>query len=345
MANRRDRAFTSELVRELYPGDPAAPGLCLLVAQGDHPPIRIAVGFADLEGGAPVTSTTNFRLASVTKQFTAAAILLLVHQGRLSLEGRLSKFFPAFPAYGSDAAIRQLLNHTAGLPDYAEHIPEGQCGQLQDGDILQILCRLDQPRFPPGTRFEYSNSAYVILGVIVEQVSGQPLRGFFAEHLFEPVGMKRTVLFQDGVNQVSNRAFGYTPRKSGDFIRTDQNITSATLGDGGVYSSIDDLLLWDQAITWGGVLPKDLLNLAMTPNEAGYGFGWFIDQAGGITRIHHPGSTVGFRTHYLRVPEHELTIIALMNRSDGRPLELINRIAAGLVPGWSPLKVTVSDCL
>jgi CubicO group peptidase (beta-lactamase class C family) len=232
-----------------------APGVAVLVVDNEKIAFRRGYGLTDLREMQPIDAKTNFRLASFTKQFTAMCIMLLVHDGKLHYDDHLTDIFPEFPAYGKSITIRNLLNHTSGLPDYEDlyikrypKTPEEKIPQIHDAEVLQLLEQQTSGRFPPGAKWEYSNSSYVVLGLIVEKASGKSFREFLRERIFVPLKMKNTLAYEKGKNSVPNRAYGHTKEKDG-LIETDQSPTSATLGDGGIYSSIDDLAKWDRALS------------------------------------------------------------------------------------------------
>src|SRR5438046_4448133 len=215
------------------------PGAAVLVIQGGRPILAKGYGLADLEKKIPCTTDTNFRLASLTKQFTAMAVLILAEQEKLSLEDHLPKFFPEFPAYGKTISLDHLLTHTSGLPDYEDHIPDGTVIPLSDRDVLFILRQQSKTDFPPGAQFHYSNSAYALLALIVESVSGKTFPAFVKEKIFNPLGMTNSIVYVAGLSWVSNRAYGYVNGTSG-WELSDQSVTSAGLRDGGIYSSVAD---------------------------------------------------------------------------------------------------------
>ena len=186
-------------------------------------------------------------MASVSKQFTAAAVMLLVDRGKISLDDTLSKFFPGFPEYGRKIKVSHLLIHTSGLPAYEELIPLGTTLQLDDSDVLHLLMDTKSPRFEPGEKFEYSNSGYTLLGLIVEVAAKQPFHEFMAAEIFKPLGMDNSVLYVRGLNAIQNRAYGHEERE-GKWVRSDQSLTSAVRGDGGVYASLHDYLKWLTAL-------------------------------------------------------------------------------------------------
>jgi CubicO group peptidase (beta-lactamase class C family) len=265
----------------------------------------------------------------VTKQFTAASILLLAEDGRLKLDDPVRKWFPSLPKAAEPITIRHLLTHTSGLIDYEDVIPETFKPQLHDADVLRLLESQDRTYFKPGSSYRYSNSGYALLALIVERASGRTFATFLRERIFQPLGMTNTVAYEEGISTVSNRAFGYT-REQGRWGRTDQSQTSAVLGDGGIYSSIDDLAKWDAALYDGRLLRPSSLQAAFTPAtrtddpEVEYGFGWRIT---GET-LWHSGETVGFRNVIVRDPKRHLTVVVLTNRNEPEPYRLALEIAS-----------------
>jgi len=311
---------------------PDAPGASAMVIHHGQPVFARGYGLADLETGVPCSTNTNFRLASVTKQFTAMAIMILAERKKLSLDERLTDLFPEFPAYGSGITVRQLLTHTSGLPDYEGLIPTGTTLPVLDRDVLRILLKQDKTSFPPGSRFRYSNSGYALLALIVEARSGQTFARFLDERIFAPLGMTQTLAYEQGVSAVPHRAFGHS-LKSNAWQRTDQSLTSSVLGDGGVYSCVADLAKWDAALYTTNLVSREMLDLAFTsatPTDQpgrGYGFGWFIGEYRGLKEIWHGGETIGFRTRIARFPEKEFTVIILANRSDVRLDDFPHQVA------------------
>lgn len=311
-----------------------SPGAAVLVLKNGHALFQRGYGVTDLRTLRKIDSHTNFRLASFTKQFTAMAIMLLVHDGKLHYEDRLTDIFPDFPEYGHGITIRNLLNHTSGLQDYedlmtqpgANTSPE-KIPQIQDAEVLHLLEQQKITKFAPGTRWAYSNSGYVVLGLVVARVSGQSFGQFLQERIFAPLQMKNTIAYEKGKNEVAHRAYGHT-RVENAWRETDQSPTSATLGDGGVYSSVDDLAKWDRALNRHSLLSEAEMRAALTPvlvpemeeenpgKPAYYGFGWFLDPYQGHVRMWHDGGTAGFRTVIERFVDQNLTIIVLCNRTD-----------------------------
>ena len=202
----------AELAEKVEAALPPHVGACVLAIDDGEVVFEHAYGLADVEAKTPCTPETNFRMASVSKQFTATAVMLLVDRGKISLDDTLTKFFPGFPAYGNKITVKHLLTHTSGLPAYEELIPKGTTLQLDDLDVLHLLMDTKEPRFAAGEKFEYSNSGYTLLGLIVEVAAQKPFHEFMASEIFRPLGMNDTVLYQRGLNEIPHRAYGHERR-------------------------------------------------------------------------------------------------------------------------------------
>ena len=337
---------------------PSDPGLAVLVKKDGKVLFERGYGVRDLRSNAKIDSQTNFRLASFTKQFTAMAIMLLVHDGKLRYDEHLTDVFRDFPDYGKAITIRNLLNHTSGLPDYEELMDaqEKKGGpkwspehQIHDEEVLALLETQTVGRFAPGMRWEYSNSGYVVLGLIVAKVSGMPYREFLQQRIFTPLQMNHTLVYEKDTNTISERAFGHS-KEGGKLVETDQSATSATLGDGGIYSNVADLAKWDESLTKHTLLSAQEMEPALTPVRladgsephsppdphatnsgapavAKDGFGWFLDPYKGHARNYHDGETQGFRTTIQRFINDHISIVILSNRTDLNPNELSLKVA------------------
>ena len=342
------------------PGDP---GLAVLVKKEGKVFFDKGYGVRELRSRGKIDPGTNFRLASFTKQFTAMAIMLLIHDGKLHYEDRLTDVFPEFPDYGQPITIRHLLTHTSGLPDYESLMEQeekvkgpvwSQQHQIQDSEVLELLEKQSYGKFAPGADWAYSNSGYVVLGLIVAKVSGKPYRDFLQARIFKPAGMKHSIVFEKGINQIRNRAFGHSKEKD-QFVEADQSPTSATLGDGGIYSNLDDLSKWDDALRNHTLLSENEMSLALSattladgsephwptrPDDdnlapgrpVSYGFGWFLDPYKDHPRMWHTGGTMGFRTVIQRFTFDPVTIIILCNRLDLDPKSLAEKTADLILP-------------
>ncbi len=332
--------------------DAKSPGVAVLVRKDGKTIEQRGYGVRDPRTLAPIDAKTNFRLASFTKQFTAMATMLLVDEGKLRYDETLREIFPDFPEYGRAITVRHLLTHTAGLPDYEDLMEGGpwtETRQIQDDEVLALLKRQSKPKFVAGTSWAYSNSGFVVLGLIVAKVSGVPFDEFLHQRIFAPLHMDNTLAYRQGKNIVANRAFGHSKRAD-SFVETDQSSTSATLGDGGIYSNLEDLAKWDEALEKHTLLAEGKMKPALTavrladgsetrwPAAGGddnlnpgkpvaYGFGWFLDPYNGRTRMWHEGSTRGFGTAIERFTAERLTIVVLCNRTDLDPIKLALQVA------------------
>jgi CubicO group peptidase (beta-lactamase class C family) len=373
-AGTQNPAMQAKINAILVPlADEHSPGLAVLVLKDGKKLFEHSYGVRDLQSAAKIDAHTNFRLASCSKQFTAMAIMLLVHDGKLRYDQTLTEIFPDFPAYGKSITIRNLLNHTAGLQDYETLMDQADApnstyafahhwtekNQIQDAEALTLLEQTDHAMFPPATQWYYSNSGYVILGLIVAKISGQPFADFLHNRIFAPLKMHNTVAYQQGKNHITNRAYGHT-KEANTWQQTDQSPTSATLGDGGIYSSLEDLAKWDEALRTNQLLSKEEMQPALTPfvfadgkqpawpansdrpagTPALYGFGWFLDPYKNHSRTWHYGETQGFRSYIVRFTKNnattnnalaDTTIIILCNRTDLTPESLALQLADLLV--------------
>lgn len=308
-----------------------SPGASVLVSKDGAVIFKESFGYADLEKEKKNESITNFRLASVTKQFTAAAVLILVQNGLIELKTNLCDVFEDFPDYGRKITIKNLLNHTSGLIDYEDLIPDTATVQVKDADVLKMMYKVDSTYFEPGTRFKYSNTGYALLAMIVEKISEKSFAQFLDENIFKPLGMISTVAHEEGKSVVENRAYGYERTDSG-WIKKDQSITSAVLGDGGIYSNVEDLFKWEQSLYSNQILIDELRHESITREvlndgeKIDYGFGWHLKTYKGVEIVYHGGSTQGFRNVIYRVPSKNFCIIILTNRNEGQPEKIADKI-------------------
>lgn len=312
------------------------PGAAVAVIKDDELIFADGYGLAQLEPKTAIKPDTNFRLASVTKQFTALCIVMLKERGLLSYDDPISRFFPEFPEIGQQITVRHLLRHTSGVVDYEDLIPEEQTEQVKDRDVLTLLKTQEKTYFKPSTKYRYSNSGYALLALIVEKLSGQSFASFLKEHIFTPLEMQDTVAYERGISTVPRRAFGFRAQ-NGKFVDADQSVTSAVLGDGGIYTSLVDYAKWDAAIYTDKLVSRAALDDIFTPGklsdgtQTNYGFGWRINQRNGVWVVHHNGSTSGFGTAVRRVPDQKLTLVILTNRADNRVHKLADELIAWLV--------------
>jgi len=338
-----------------------SPGFAVLVKKDGKTIFEQSYGVRDLRTKAKIDARTNFRLASFTKQFTAIAAMLLVRDGKLRYEESVTNIFPEFPAYGKTITVRNLLNHTSGLPDYEDLMDQVEKTkgpiwspekQIHDAEVLQLLEKESHGKFAPGTKWEYSNSGYVVLGLIVAKVSGNSFGEFLYDRIFAPLKMNHTLVFERGKNEVANRAYGHS-KKENTLVETDQSSTSATQGDGGIYSNLEDLSKWEDALRNHTLLSEKDFLPAITPAQlppgaesklaedvpeslrghaSAYGFGWFLNLQDPHPLMWHYGDTMGFKTAIFRYLADNVTVILLCNRTDLDQGALILKAARLLLP-------------
>jgi CubicO group peptidase (beta-lactamase class C family) len=308
---------------------PGSPGAVAMVVRDGEVIHAKGYGLAEVGSGTALSRTTPVRLGSVGKQFTSMAVMILADRGELAFDDPVMKWVPELERYPG-IRVHHLLQHTAGLPDYydlpKEHF-DGVAGAdgeplLTNKDAVTIFDGWGEPQFEPGERHEYSNPGYEVLALIVERVSGQSFGEFLAENVFEPLGMETAVVRDRPEVVIPNRAVGYRPdREGGGWEENDDHFANWLVGAGGVYASLDDLYLWDQALYTETLVGKEILELAFSPTTLNdgsiseYGFGWRVDERSGRRAVHHGGSWVGFRAAILRFIDETTTVVVLSNAS------------------------------
>lgn len=313
--NSKEDALRS-ILNEAYVED--APGACVIVVKDGQVLFRGARGMANVELSFPLQSQSVLRIGSVTKQFTAAAMLLLVREGKLSLSDPVTKFIPDYPTQGHVVTIQHLLSHTSGIKNYTE-VPEWVPTMRTDVTPDQLISVFkDKPfDFAPGEQWKYDNSGYVLLGAIIERVSGQSYAQFMRNRIFDPLGMKQTRI-DDPKDIIPNRAEGYSPQDNhwmnADFLSMTQPYSA-----GALVSTVDDLARWNAAIENDDLLTHDLWMRATstfvlsdgTPTR--YGAGWIMGRIGNLASVEHGGGINGFNAYVLRVPSKHFYVAVLAN--------------------------------
>ncbi|HLK63504.1 MAG TPA: serine hydrolase domain-containing protein [Bryobacteraceae bacterium] len=308
-----------------------APGCAVGIMQNGQFVYKTAFGLADLEQGTPITTATSFNVASMSKQFTAAALYFLVEAGQVKLTDPVRRFIPELPAYADDMTIGDLVHHTSGLRDITPLLElSGRLGDWQDiPSSLNLIASQSGLNFPPGTDYEYTNSDYLLLGLVIERVSGISLASFAEERIFRPLEMINSQ-FRDKVDKLKNRASGYGAR--GDQYRRISLHLLGT-GDGGLYTSVDDLLQWDQNFYSGKLGGRAFLEFMETRGRlrsgepVHYASGLQFGRFRGLPTVSHDGWLPGFRSEMVRFPAQHLSVACLCNRGDAEVADLAREIA------------------
>jgi len=302
-------------------------GIAVLVMKNNQEIYKKGAGLANIEKKEAITPNTNFRMASVSKQFTAMCIMLLEKQGKLSYEDNLLKFFPDFAiSVGKNIKIKHLLTHSSGIIDYEDLIPEKQTLQILDDDVLRLVKNQTTTYFEAGKKFRYSNTGFCLLEQIVEKVSGETYSSFIEKNIFSPVGMRNTRLYSENT-QIPNRAMGYARNEKGEITFSDQSITSATKGDGCVYTSLNDYKKWVIALNKNQLvnLETQLAKINYQINDTSkfeYGLGWFNYQnSKNQLELYHTGSTCGFSNSVSIIPKNNYLFVFFSNIANNHGIE------------------------
>jgi len=309
------------------------PGCALAVVRDGRIITKRGYGMAKLEDDIIMTPDKIFDIGSVSKQFTATCVAILARDGKISLDDDIRKYFPELPQYGRPITVRHLIHHTSGLRDYngllvlAGFRSESDCPNVDEA--LQLVFRQKRLNTPTGDEYSYTNTGYFLLGQIVEKVSGKTLNQFAQEHIFQPLGMTHT-LYQDDHRQViKNRATGYEQTEKG--YKLNMSNWDET-GDGNVYTSVEDLYLWDQAF-YNDKLGQGLMETLHTVGvlndgkKLDYAFGLVVTEHKGLKNVGHGGSWAGFRAGISRFPEQKFSVICLANLDSINPTDLCLKVA------------------
>ena len=316
------------------------PGLALLIVRNGAIVRAQGYGFANLELKVPVRPETIFQSGSMGKQFTAMAVMMLVEQGKLSLDDPLTKFFPDAPAPWKQVKVKNLLSHTGGFGDYPEHFDMRR--DYTEAQLLKIVEGIPLA-YTPGTKWAYSNLGYLTLGILIHKVSGQFYGDYLHDRVFAPLGMTSTRIMSEA-DLIPNRAAGYRLVKGELKNQEWVSPTLNTTADGSLYFNILDLARWDAALREGKLLSRASYDEMWTPfnlangqpNPDGYGFGWFISAVNGHRVIEHEGAWQGFNTNISRYVDDQLTVVILTNLEGAHPDELSHHVAGVLIPALMP---------
>lgn len=311
-------------------------------------------GLANVELGVPVTDSTVFEIGSISKQFVVAAALMLRQEGRLDLDASIHAFLPGLPSEWLGVTVRQLMNHTSGIPDYEEiRSYDVYRFRLTPEEVINIAHSRPMD-FEPGTGYYYSNTGYFILSMIVERVEGKPLNEVLRHRFFEPLGMHQTRL-ADPEAIIPHRAAGYWVNKRGTLINRNPTETTSTLGAGGILTSVYDLAKWDAALNGNAYLTEESKTAMWTPDKlpdgtlaganasrTGYGYGWVILPYKGLTLQQHSGMVAGFRADFRRAPKAGVTSIVFLNRYQVSTSPIPEALLHTFIPSLGPVDDVVN---
>jgi CubicO group peptidase (beta-lactamase class C family) len=296
----------------------AIPGAAVSVIHGGQIVFEGGYGHADAERKTPIDANTRFELASVTKQLTAMAVMIQKEAGRFGYDSPLTEFFPEFQEFAKGATIRNLLQHTAGFPDYSELCVQGPS---RNDDVVNLMVKKEKLNFQPGSRHAYSNTGYALLAVLIERTSGLSYPDFLEQKIFVPLGMKDTFVNRWGLPPKSNLARSYVnsslPAESVDVVNC-----NTIYGDGSVFSTAHDMALWNLYLEKNVVVGTTAsMDEAYQPGKTTggdtfpYGFGWSLNPLAEMNQYAHGGAWAGYRTINVRLPEKQFAVVVLANAS------------------------------
>lgn len=318
-----DQFFTSFIA-------PDEPGAVVLVVKDGEILHQAAYGMAHLARNRPLTTEHAMHIASVGKQMTALAVMLLAQDGLLEIDAAIGRYIPELAHFGDDFTIRRLLTHTAGMPDYEDDLLDDllERSELPDNDdLIAVLSDWDGPDGAPGDYFEYSNPGYEVLGALIERVSGMPFPDFMEQRIFAPLGMTHTFSLPNPIRRASPLvALSYTD-EDGPIEPYPDDELDHLVGSGTIYTTAGDMALYDAALTNGTLLPPSVLAEAFQPvvlndgTTEPYGFGWELEEWDGTAYVAHSGAWLGFDTDYVRFPDQHFSVLVMLNRSYDYPDE------------------------
>ena len=313
---------------------PSAPGAVIAIQQHHKTIFKKGYGMTDLVSGKHITADDNFNIGSLTKQFTSFAVLDLYYRGKLSLADKIGKYFK-LPAPLASIRISQLLSHSSGIPDHYGFTDTFKVKHATDKDVLVAIRQADSLYFPSGTHYRYSNTAYCLLGLLIEKLSDLSYQEFLQQEVFGPLGIHDARVFRLK-QDIPKRVTGYDLEKDGKFIRSDadESIFFSTEADGGIYISMNNYLKWCEAVESGEFSRTPVIRRAWkgetlidTPQSLWYGYGWFIHQPTGLpVAVYHTGSNGGFRAVVFMIPSLDYCVCIFSNRPDIDLEEIVSQV-------------------
>jgi len=334
-----------QLLSEKYAsGDP---GATALIAKDGKVIYRKAFGTANLELDVPMKPEHVFELGSITKQFTSVSILMLVEQGKLNLQDDITKFIPDYPTHGKKISVHSLLNHTSGIKSYTamDSFREMARNDLSPTELIDVF-KNEPMDFDPGAQYAYNNSAYIILGHIIEVTSEMSYSDFVEQHIFQKLGMKNSH-YGSMSKVIKNRASGYQPTENG-FRNAEYLSLTLPYAAGSLMSCVDDMLLWSQAIHHNTLISEKSKQLAFTNGELNdgsalnYGYGFSVNEINDVPTIEHGGGIFGYETYGVYVPSENAYVIVLTNRNGNGPSDVTVQIAAHAIGKPFPTNTSVA---
>jgi D-alanyl-D-alanine carboxypeptidase len=301
------------------------PGAVVVISRSNKTIFKKGYGLANVQTKQGITSSTHFNIGSLTKQFTAFCIVQLAEKKRLLLNDKLVKYFPDFnKKTGNLITIQQLLTHSSGIIDHYAFTDTTITKHATDKDVLNAVKNIDSTYFTPGTKYRYSNTAYCLLAMIIEKISGMSYHDYIKQNIFGPLSMKNAAVLQIGT-PVYNSAYGYdydSSKKIFSKLDADESIFFSTEGDGGIYTSIDEYLHWFHSLQYPLPANKAIVEKARSPqyiidpvNKLSYGYGWFISDKDTARAVYHTGSNGGFRAIVFSIPAQNYTVAIFSNRT------------------------------
>jgi CubicO group peptidase (beta-lactamase class C family) len=317
------------------------PGISIGIVNGKSV-FTNSYGVSNIVTQQPLAASANYNIASLTKQFTAMAVLQLAEKGKLSLDDIIGKYLPINKAIGSKITIRELLTHSSGIIDHYGYADTKNLVHAHNIDVFNAIKNIDSAYFSPGTHFRYSNTAFCLLGLIIEKTSGMGYNDYMQQHIFKPAGMRHTIVWNENAT-IFSPVTGYTyDSTTHSFIKNqaEEHIFFSTEADGGIYTSVDDYIQWFRTLQRGRVFSKEIVSKARSIEFAidadkrlGYGYGWFVDAGSPAAKVYHSGDNSGFRTFTFTIPSQNFLIVVFANRDDVNIEEIVQEIYNILKPG------------
>lgn len=340
------------LLNNTYPAH--LPGISIGIIENGKTVYKKSYGVSNIITGGQLTTASNFNICSLTKQFTAIAILQLHQKHLLSLSDKISRFFPDMNKNLADViTIKQLLTHTSGIPDHYGYIHTEGMQHAHNIDVYNAVKHVDSTYFTPGTTFRYSNTGYCLLALIIEKISGKTYNDYMAEYVFKPAGMQHTIIWNEEAT-IHNAVTGYERDSLNNLIQSGpgEHIFFSTEGDGGIYTSVDDYMKWFNALQSGSIFGKTIVDAARNlqfiidkNKKTGYGFGWFIDEQDSLRKVYHSGDNGGFRTYSFSIPSLNYLIVIFANRNDVNVEQIVQQVVNmqfSSLKNFTPIEVLTS---